>query len=131
MKRFLPAFLLIIIVLAVYPFLGDKGPAQKVTGLPWQIDVLEDGATRVFGIVLGRSSLAEAHDALGRDTELAVMQDKDGSQSLEMYVAHYRAGLLSARAEWPEPEVPGRMSVGHFTRVILRWRRPPARTVPM
>ena len=97
MKRFLPAFLLIIIVLAVYPFLGDKGPQQKVSGLPWQIDVLEDGATRVFGIVLGRSSLAQAHEALGRDTELAVMQDKDGSLSLEMYLGHYRAGLLSGK----------------------------------
>lgn len=98
MKRFLPTFLLIMIVLAIYPFVGTNESSKKpITGLPWQIEQLPQGTTRVFNIVLGESSLADAVTALGEETELAVMMDKDGRDSLEMYYSSYRAGLLSGK----------------------------------
>ncbi len=96
MKRFFPAFFLIIIVLAVYPFLGEDGAPKKLSGLPWQITVMDDGSTRVFGISPGHSSLAEAVAVLGEDFELALVQ-KAGTLALEMYFSHYRVGLLSAK----------------------------------
>lgn len=98
MKRFLPTFFLIMIVLAVYPFLGnDDTPKKPITGLPWQIDKLPDGSTRVFGIELGESTLGDAVTELGTDAELAIMMDRDGNSSLEMYYGSYRAGLLSGK----------------------------------
>jgi hypothetical protein len=98
MKRFLPTFFLIMIVLAIYPFVGNDDAQKKaITGLPWQIDKLPDGSIRVFGIELGASTLGDAVHSLGGDAEIAVMTDKDGNSSLEMYFSSYRAGLLSGK----------------------------------
>ncbi len=96
MKIFFPTFLLIILALAIYPFIDDDDAPKKLTGLPWQIESLPGGETRVFGIVPGNSTLAQAAKALGDDYELALVAKAD-SLSLEMYYSHYRAGLLSGK----------------------------------
>jgi len=97
MRRFLPTFLLITLVLAIYPFIGKDKDTSAVTGLPWQIEVLADGSSKVFGVILGQTTLGEAAAHLGGDMELAVMVAKGEQGSLEMYYGQYRAGLLSAR----------------------------------
>lgn len=97
MRRFLPTFLVITLVLAIYPFLGKDDKQAVVVGLPWQIESLPDGSTRVFGLIPGRTTLGQAVAHLGDDMELAVMAAEGESGALEMYYAHYRAGLLSAR----------------------------------
>ena len=95
MRRFLPTFLLITLVLAIYPFIGKDENTGGVTGLPWQIQVLPDGSTEVFGVIPGQTTLGEAAAHLGADMELAVMVAKGEQGSLEMYYGQYRAGLLS------------------------------------
>lgn len=97
MRRFLPTFLLITVVLAIYPFLGKDEKSVGVTGLPWQIVVLPEGSTKVFGLVPGQTTLGQAAARLGEDMELAVMVAKGEAGSLEMYYSQYRAGLLSAK----------------------------------
>ena len=97
MRRFLPTFLLITLVLAIYPFVGKDRQNVTVTGLPWQIEVLPDGATRVFGVTPGQTTLGEAAAHLGHDMELAVMVAAGEAGSLEMYYGQYRAGLMSAK----------------------------------
>ena len=99
MKIFFAIFALLAVMLAVYPFLGDEEQRDSVTGLPWQIDVLDDGTTRVFGLRIGVSRLADASAALGDDMELAIIASTDVEEvgSLEMYYGHYRAGLLSGK----------------------------------
>ena len=97
MRRFLPTFLIIILVLAIYPFLGRDEKPVGVVGLPWQIDILPDGSTKVFGLSPGRTTLGQAVARLGDDMELAIMAAKGETGSLEMYYGHYRAGLLSAK----------------------------------
>jgi len=97
MRRFLPTFLLITLVLAIYPFIGRDNNTGTVTGLPWEIEVLPGGSTEVFGVTLGQTTLGEAAAHLGNDMELAVMVAKGEAGNLEMYYGHYRAGLLSAR----------------------------------
>jgi len=97
MRRFLPTFLLITLVLAIYPFIGKDEDTAGVTGLPWQIEVLADGSSKVFGVILGQTTLGEATAHLGADMELAVMAVKGEQGNLEMYYGQYRAGLLSAR----------------------------------
>ena len=99
MKKFFAIFALLAVILAIYPFVGDKQQGDGVTGLPWQIDILEDGSTRVFGLNIGVSQLADASMALGDDMELAIITSTDVEEvgSLEMYYGHYRAGLLSGK----------------------------------
>ena len=97
MRRFLPTFLVIVLVLAIYPFLGKDEIPARVVGLPWQIEILPDGSSRVFGLTPGRTTLGQAAAHLGDDMELAVMGAEGEAGSLEMYYGHYRAGLLSAK----------------------------------
>lgn len=99
MKKFFAIFALLAVMLAVYPFLGDEQQGDGVTGLPWQIDILDDGSTRVFGLNIGVSQLADATAVLGDDMELAIIASTDVEEvgSLEMYYGHYRAGLLSGK----------------------------------
>jgi hypothetical protein len=97
MRRFLPTFLLITLVLAIYPFIGKDKDTGGITGLPWQIEILPDGSSKVFGVILGQTTLGEAKAHLGNDMELAVMVAQGEQGSLEMYYGQYRAGLLSAK----------------------------------
>ena len=66
-------------------------------GLPWQIEILQDGSTEVFGLRVGTSRLSDAVERLGSDMELAIVAATDEVGSLEMYFGHYRAGLLSGK----------------------------------
>jgi hypothetical protein len=97
MRRFLPTFLLIILVLAFYPFVFKDDSKQTLKGLPWQVELLADGSSQVFGLTLDKSTLGDAVDILGTDMELAVIAAGDEAGNLEMYYAHYRAGLLGGK----------------------------------
>ncbi len=98
MKIFFAIFILLAVLLASYPFLlDDPEGSETVTGLPWQIDVLPDGSTQVFGLQIGSSRLSDAIKILGSDMELAIIAATDETGNLEMYYGHYRAGLLSGK----------------------------------
>lgn len=88
---------MLVTVLAIYPFIDQSENPQKLTGLPWQIEVLQDGSTRVFEMDIGKSRLSEARDVLGSDMQLAIIAATDEIGNLEMYYGHYRAGLLSGK----------------------------------
>lgn len=65
---------------------------------PWQVEVLPEGrSTRVFGIELERTSLAEARQRLGADPKLALFLSDAGTASLEAYFDRVSLGGLSAK----------------------------------
>lgn len=97
MKRFFILFALIAVVLAVYPFLDNTENTQKVSGLPWQIELLPDGSTQVFGLFIGSSRLSDALAVLGNDVDLAIIAASGEPGNLEMYYGYYKAGLLSGK----------------------------------
>ena len=96
-------------MLAVFPFLDQSDDVEKLTGLPWQIDVGSDGTTEVFGLQVGSSRLSDVLDILGSDMDMAIIAATDEVGSLEMYYGHYRAGLLSGKlvlqTDISEPEI--------------------------
>ncbi len=73
---------------------GQHGD-EPLTGLPWQIDRLPDGATRVFGITLGQTTLRAAIDQLGDDMDLAIIASPHETGTLEAYYSHYSAGPIT------------------------------------
>ena len=97
MKIFFSIFVLLAVVLAVYPFLDESENSATVTGLPWQIEIMPDGSTQVFGLHIGVSRLSDAYKMLGSDMELAIVAASDELGNLEMYYGHYQAGLLSGK----------------------------------
>lgn len=97
MKIFFALFAVLVAVLAVYPFLNQSDTPETLTGLPWQIEILPDGSTQVFGLHIGVSRLSDAYKTLGNDMELAIVAASDELGDLEMYYGHYKAGLLSGK----------------------------------
>ena len=88
-----------IIILALLSLKPDgERSTESVKGLPWQIDVLPEGRSKVFGVTLGQSTLGDAREQLGEDMTLAIIvasgQDTGG---LEMFYSRYKAGVFSGK----------------------------------
>lgn len=68
-------------------------PASAITQqtLPWQIE-LADGSTRVFGLTLGKSRMADVARKAGGDFELALVTRPGQAETLELYTGNFKAG---------------------------------------
>lgn len=98
MKYVLVLLLVILVALGVVLTGNDAPPNNEpVTGLPWQIDVLPGGDTRVFGITLGQTPFGEAMQQLGNDLDLAIIAAPDETGTLEAYYSHYSAGPITGK----------------------------------
>jgi hypothetical protein len=88
--------IIVIAILSLKP--NSERPTANMQSLPWQIEVLPEGRSKVFGVTLGGSSLGDAREQLGDDMELAIIvtsgQDSGG---LEMYYGQYKAGVFSGK----------------------------------
>ena len=93
--------LLVFLTLIIGAFLSLKPDSGKSTatvqGLPWQIETLPDGRSKVFGITLGQDTLGQAREHLGPDMELAIISASGDDHSLEMYYERYIAGVFSGK----------------------------------
>ena len=98
MKYFL-ALLVVILVTVGLVFFNDneQGSNEAVTGMPWQIDSLPGGYTRVFGITLGQTTFSEAIEHLGDDLDLAIIAAPHETGTLEAYYNHYSAGPITGK----------------------------------
>jgi len=98
MKSLLALSILVLLaagLLFLHPDGEHDHDDHPLTGLPWQIDRLPDGDTRVFGITLGRTTLGDAIGRLGDDLELAIIAPPQENGSLEAYYSHYSAGPIT------------------------------------
>lgn len=79
-------------------------PASELTiersatqhGLPWQVE-LSDGNSRVFGITLGSSTLADAIAVINLDYELAILAKYRQTGALELFYRHFKARQLQGK----------------------------------
>jgi hypothetical protein len=77
---------------------GDgERKAQPVSGLPWQIEILPDGNSRVFGLTLAKSTLGDARERFGPDMEVAVIANRGEAGALEAYYSRVTTGVLTGR----------------------------------
>ncbi|MFQ5644776.1 MAG: hypothetical protein ACE5FQ_13920 [Thiogranum sp.] len=91
-------FLTPIVIGAFLSLKPDSGtPTGTVQGLPWQIAILPEGRSRIFGITLGRDTMGQARAHLGPDMELAIISTNGEDHSLEMYYERYTAGVFSGK----------------------------------
>lgn len=68
------------------------GPSQTY---PWQIEVIDGGAgIRVFDLVPGRSTLAEAMARFGEEAQVALFRTTDDHYTVEAYFSHIEVGKL-------------------------------------
>lgn len=104
MSRLLKSILLfiaIVVVLLAAPLLfitDDGGQRRQVEeGLPWQIEVLADGRSRVFGLTLGSATLDDARERLGPDAQVAMIIAKGETGSVEAYHDSVTAGFVTGK----------------------------------
>ena len=103
MKTFLGLLIVALIAVGLLFFNSNEQAGneqrnnQPVTGLPWQIERLADGDTRVFGITLGQTTLGEAIGLLGDDMKLALIAAPQESGTVEAYYSHHSAGPITGK----------------------------------
>lgn len=94
-------FIVALAILLVLPMLlpsgGNAPQVEPAHGLPWQIERLTDGRTRVFGIMPGSSTYDEARRALGGEPEVAMILAEGDSGSVEAYFDSYAIGPLTGK----------------------------------
>lgn len=94
MKIFFAVLALIIAILFAPMLLSptpDNQKGEPVTGLPWQIEVLPEGISRVFELKLGISTLADARARFG-EGEIALVAAPGEPESLELYFDNVMLG---------------------------------------
>lgn len=90
--------LLAVVVLTLFlphPEADRGGPA--VQGLPWQIESLPDGRSRVFGLTLGSSTLDEARTKLGADMQVAIVAAPGETGALEAFIEDAVLGAVTGK----------------------------------
>lgn len=99
MKTSIAFLFLIIAVIAVSALFrsGEKPAVQPVEGLPWQIEILPNGETRVFGLIPARSTLDDARGRFGMDMEIAVIAAPGEPGSLEAYSSSVTTGVIMGK----------------------------------
>jgi hypothetical protein len=100
MKTILAILLLIIAIIAVPRFLSpstDNQSGKTVTDLPWQIEPLANGNSRVFGLTMGTSTLADARSRFGRDLVLALVAAPGETGTVEIYFQDITLGAVTGK----------------------------------
>lgn len=72
-------------------------PDDYATDLPWEVRPVDQGGSRVFGLTLGRSTLAEAEKKLGSEAQLSLFLSPQGVYALEAYFDQVTLAGLHAR----------------------------------
>ena len=94
------AFLFLIVAVIVLSALfrsGEQPAGQAIAGLPWQIDILPNGETTVFGLIPTRSTIDDARRRFGMDMEIAVIAAPGEPGSLEAYSSNVTAGAIMGK----------------------------------
>jgi len=94
--RFIQLCLIVMVSLAL--FACQKTSQQNKTDrFPWQITILDDGSSRIFGIRLGLTRVGEVKHMIGSSPKLALFENPDGRLSLELFYKEFSRAGLSGR----------------------------------
>lgn len=97
---FILAMALLVLLVGIPMVIGPDRPAdpdRAVEGLPWQVEVLPGGYSRVFGLTLGTSSLADLVGRFGDEGELAIVTAPGETGNLEIYYKDVTLGAITGR----------------------------------
>lgn len=92
--------LVLLLAALAWPLLsagGRGGSAAPAEGLPWQVELLPGGGSRVFGLAIGSDTLAEAQARWGDDLRIAIVAAHGELGALEASSDRHTAGFLTGR----------------------------------
>lgn len=95
MKKSLAIAIVAIVLIASFLLWRPAGnPPPPIEGLPWQIEALANGTSRVFGLELAHSTLDAARVRFGDDLEIGILAARGEAGSLEVYFNNVTAGVI-------------------------------------
>lgn len=95
---FLSVLLITILALLGGIYLSSfKDPLDNHAGFPWQVDILDDGSTRVFSLTLGKSQLIDAEKLFKSIAEITLFSVDGGEASVEAFFRDIKSAGLNAR----------------------------------
>ena len=99
MERKIALSILAVTILAIGIAIIMPGGRQIDTDpkLPWLIGVNQDGSSTVFGLTLGKSSVADARNLLKKEGEATLFMEPDGKLTIEVFFQ--RVFLSSLKAD--------------------------------
>lgn len=91
--------LLIAVVVGplLWPLSDQQAAPQTRPLLPWQIEITDQGDSRVFGLLIGHSVLGDARALFGPDIDVAIVAPPDQPALLEAYLETFSAGFITGR----------------------------------
>ena len=89
--------LLVSILAVVIGILIPGQPREKAVNLPWQVEPTPDGSIKVFGLVLGTSTLQDAQQLFQEEAELSMFASDDGKKVVEGFFNQLTLSGLRAR----------------------------------
>ena len=92
--------ILVVTVIAAFVLLRpqvDHSSLSDMRYLPWQIEILPEGGSRVFGLELKRSTLDDARVRFGDGMRIGVVAAQDEAGTLEAYYDNVTAGVILGR----------------------------------
>lgn len=111
MKYFIVLLMFVLVAAGLMLFNRDEQYSDEpLTDLPWQIDILADGNTRVFGITPGETTLGEAIELLGNDMDLAIIAAPQATGTLEAYYGHHSFGPITGKLILVMKTTPGTLA---------------------
>ncbi len=97
MKKSLAIAIVSVVVIAIFLLrrpTGDLTSVSAIEGLPWQIETLANGTSRVFGLELEHSTIGDARARFGDDMEIGIIAARGEDGSLEAYFNSVTAGVI-------------------------------------
>ena len=96
-KKIIIAVVALSVVALFIGMLIPGGDAPQKQTLPWQIEHTSGGSTRVFGLVLGQSTLQDAEQQLRSAAEVSLFAAPNKPPVVEAYFEKVMLGGLSAQ----------------------------------
>lgn len=92
----LGASLLLLAIAIYFPSRQKEIPVQPQS-LPWQIETTADGSIRVFGLLLGQSTVEDAIQRFNENAEVSMFVSTDNKRVVEVYFNNTRLADLRAK----------------------------------
>ena len=94
MQYRVPHIFLIVLTVISLSACQESSQQNKNDRYPWQITIMADGRSQIFGIHLGVTTLRQARQLISGEPKLAMFENPDGKLSLEVFYKEFnRAGL--------------------------------------
>lgn len=75
--------------------IGNKDVEQSADAIPWNIQLLDNGSSRIMGITLGKTNIQDAHQIFAHFSETRLFTTNDKTELLAHFDEFSMAGFLA------------------------------------